>query len=136
MNNVSLIGRLTRDPELRYTTGNDPKAVARFTLAISEGYGDNERTSFVPIVVWGKTAENCEKYLAKGRMAAVTGRIQTGSYEKDGRTIYTTDVIASRVEFLGGGEKRAENEAQEPQQASALEDVPTGFQSVDDDIPF
>ena len=139
MNSVQLIGRLTKAPEIRYTTGNEPTAVARFTLAVNDGYGENERTSYINVVVFGRAAENCEKYLDKGRQVGITGRIQTGSYEKDGRTIYTTDVVASRVEFLSGGEAtkadKAPNDepaAQEPTQ----EEMPTGFKSVDDDIPF
>ena len=75
------------------------------------GYGRhrNEKTSFIPIVVFGKQAENCDRYLAKGRKVAVNGRIQTGSYEKDGRTVYTTEVIANKVEFLGGSKVRAKS---------------------------
>ena len=102
MNNVNLIGNLTRDPELRYSTGANQTAVCRFTIAVNDGYGDKQRTSFIPIVVFNKQAENCDRYLAKGRKVAVNGKIQTGSYEKDGRTVYTTEVIANNVEFLGG----------------------------------
>ena len=149
MNSVQLIGRLTRDPEVRYTTGQNQTAVARFSIAVNDGYGENERTSFINIVVFGRQAENCERYLSKGRQVGITGRIQTGSYEKDGRTIYTTDVIASRVEFLGGGDGAARSNNSgggysRPQQQSQPEpsyngggaDYPSGFQSVDDDIPF
>lgn len=138
MNSVQLIGRLTRDPEVRYTTGQNQTAVARFAVAVNDGYGENERTSYINVVVFGRAAENCEKYLAKGRQVGITGRIQTGSYEKDGRTIYTTDVVASRVEFLGGGEAAAKNEnssAEEPAQQQ-MDEAPSGFQQLDDDIPF
>ena len=93
MNNVNLIGNLTRDPELRYSTGANQTAVCRFTIAVNDGYGDKQRTSFIPIVVFNKQAENCDRYLAKGRRVAITGRIQTGSYEKDGRTVYTANLI-------------------------------------------
>ena len=111
MNSVILIGNLARDPELRYSTGANQTAVCRFTIAVNDGYGDRERTSFIPIVVFGKQAENCDKYLAKGRKVAVNGRIQTGSYtNKEGNKVYTTDVIANNVEFLGGG-GAARNEA-------------------------
>ena len=104
MNSVILIGNLTRDPELRYSTGMNQTAVCRFTVAVNDGYGDKQRTSFIPIVVFGKQAENCDRYLAKGRKVAVEGRIQTGSYtNKEGNKVYTTDVIANHVEFLGGG---------------------------------
>ena len=70
MNNVQLIGRLTRDPELRYSTGANQTAICRFSLAINSGYGDNQRTDYPNIVVFGKQAENCDKYLAKGRQCA------------------------------------------------------------------
>lgn len=152
MNSVQLIGRLTRDPEVRYTTGQNQTAVARFTIAVNDGYGENERTSFIPIVVFGRQAETCERYLSKGRQVGITGRIQTGSYEKDGRTIYTTDVIANRVEFLGGGDGASRNAGggfndggyrrqPQPQQAQPQQNYGDaggieGFQSVDDDIPF
>ena len=127
MNQVQLIGRLTKDPEVRYTTGANQTAVTRFTLAVDDGYGENKKTSFIPIVVFGKQAENCEKYLSKGSQAGITGRIQTGSYEKDGHRVYTTDVIANRVEFIGSPRKANEEPTDEP---------PTGFAAVDDDIPF
>lgn len=125
MNEVNLIGRLTRDPEVRYTQNN--MAVARFSIAIDRM---KDGTDFPSIVAFGKTAENCEKYLTKGRQVGITGRIQTGSYEKDGRKIYTTDVVASRVEFLGGKSSGAESAAQEST------DVPAGFEAIDDDVPF
>ena len=127
MNSVQLIGRLTRDPEVRYTTGQNQTAVARFSIAVNDGYGENERTSFINIVVFGRQAENCERFLSKGRQVGITGRIQTGSYEKDGRTVYTTDVVASRVEFLGGGDgasRSAGGSYQRPQQAEP-QSVPT-----------
>ena len=125
MNDVNLIGRLTRDPEVRYTQNN--MAVARFSVAIDRM---NDGTDFPNIVAFGKTAENCEKYLSKGRQVGITGRIQTGSYEKDGRKIYTTDVVASRVEFLGSKSSEAESTAQESI------DTPAGFEALDDDVPF
>ena len=135
MNNVSLIGNMTKDPDLRYSTGNEPTAVCRFTIAVNDGYGEKQRTSFIPIVVFGKTAENCDKYLAKGKKVAVNGRIQTGSYEREGRTIYTTDVIASNVEFLS---QREENEPQNPKESVEEQSAQQmGFRALsDDDIPF
>ena len=85
MNTVTLIGRLTKDPEVKYTAGENPTAVARFSIAVNDGYGENERTSFINIVAFGKQAENCERFLSKGRQGGITGRIKTGSNEKDGR---------------------------------------------------
>ncbi|MCQ2552829.1 MAG: single-stranded DNA-binding protein [Clostridia bacterium] len=145
MNSVALIGRLTRDPEVRYSTGANQTAVARFTIAV-----DRERTSregeqsadFISIVCFGKTAELVEKYVAKGRLVGVTGRIQTGSYEKDGRKVYTTDVIADRVQFLDRGNSPAGGSSFTPQPANNdfggfREQAPDGFERLtDDDIPF
>lgn len=138
MNNVQLIGRLTRDPELRYSTGQNQTAICGFTLAVNTGYGDRQRADYPSIVVFGKAAENCEKYLHKGSRAAVTGRLQTGKYEKDGRTVYTTDVVASSVEFL----ESAKNNTTQAQQQSEPDinpdtGMPAGFTNIaDDDIPF
>ena len=134
MNIVTLIGRLTKDPEVKYTAGEKPTAVARFSIAVNDGYGENERTSFINIVAFGKQAENCERFLSKGRQVGITGRIQTGSYEKDGRTVYTTDVIASRVEFLGG--RIAEADDGEPSRRVESPEQMGGFVAVEGDIPF
>lgn len=105
MNSVQLVGRLTREPEMR-TAGETP--VANFSVAIDRptAAGKEKQTDFPRVVVYGKTAELCEQYLAKGRLVAVTGRLQTGSYKnKEGVTVYTTDVVADRVEFLEWGDK-------------------------------
>lgn len=101
MNKVVLIGRVTRDPELRYTASNIPSA--RFTLAVNrpfENQNGEREADFINIVVWRKQAENVKKYVNKGSLIAVEGRIQTGSYEKDGQRVYTTDVVADNVQFL------------------------------------
>ena len=140
MNNVVLIGRLTRDVELRYTTSQ--MAVATFTLAIDRPTkaGKEKEADFPRIKAFGKTAENCEKYLAKGRMVAVQGSIQTGSYEdKDGKRVYTTDVLANRVEFLEWGDRPQSNApANSGAQTSSFsaDDVPDNFQALDEDVPF
>ena len=140
MNSVTLIGNLTKSPELRYTTGSDPTAICRFSIAVNDGYGDKQRTSYIPIVVFGKRAENCDKFLSKGSKVGIEGRIQTGSYEKDGRTIYTTDVIANNVEFLTqkSNTERAPETPQEPQNEPQTQQTDMGgFTAlVDDDIPF
>ena len=131
MNSVVLIGRLTRDPEVRYTAETQ-LAVARFSLAIDDGYGEKKRTNFPNIVAFGKTAESCEKFISKGKLVCVQGKIQTGSYKnKEGVTVYTTDVVADRVEFLEWGDK---GENSSPKTESG---IPDGFQAIeDDDIPF
>ena len=135
MNNCTLIGRLCADPELRYLqTGT---ATTTFTLAVDKGLSKEKKNEmelqnkptadFIRIVVWGKSAENCANYLAKGRLVAVQGRIQTGSYDdKDGKRVYTTDVVASNVEFLEWKDKGQANDL----------DM-SGFTPVDmGDIPF
>lgn len=101
MNKVVLIGRVTRDPELRYTSSNIPST--RFTLAVNrpfENQNGEREADFINIVVWRKQAENVKKYVTKGSLVAIEGRIQTGSYEKDGQRVYTTDVVADNVQFL------------------------------------
>ena len=140
MNNVTLIGRLTRDPEVRYTSSTQ-MAVARFTIAVDRQFKrDGEPTAdFIPIVAFGKTAELCERFLSKGRQVAVEGRIQTGSYtNKDGNKVYTTDVVANRVEFLGGREGGSGAGFGQNQSAPAVDmGIPEGFSAIDDeDIPF
>ena len=107
LNKVQLIGNLGRDPELRYTSSG--QAVANFTLATNERWMDKdnnpqERTEWHRIVVWGKQAETCEKYLGKGRQVYLEGRIQTREWEDENKNKrYTTEIVAQRVLFLSGG---------------------------------
>lgn len=96
MNTVNLIGRLTKDPELKYT--NNGKGNTRFTLAVQR---NKDETDFINCVAWEKTAENIAEYFKKGSQIAVQGAIRTGNYEKDGRTIYTTDVWVYKFDFIG-----------------------------------
>lgn len=136
MNNVVLIGRLTKDPELRYLPQSET-AVASFTLAVDRPLSKEKTADFIRIVAFGKTAELCERFLVKGRMVGVQGRIQTGSYKtQSGETRYTTEVYADRVEFLDWGDKGS-NEPRE-RQTKPAPTVPDGFQALDDDddIPF
>lgn len=155
MNTVTLIGRLARDPELSYTP-NTQTACCRFTLAVDRPRrdGQDQGADFIRIVVWGAQGENCDRYLSKGRQAAVIGRIQTGSYkDRNGQTVYTTDIIAERVEFLGGAQgenSRSEGSYQrsgnsnQPQSNTpqngdkqlGFDDLPQGFSTVDDDVPY
>ena len=123
MNIVVITGRLTKDPEIRYTEGQ--MAVARFTVAIDRLPRDGKKEADFPnVVVFGKQAENCGKYTAKGKLIGIEGRIQTGSYtNKNGDKVYTTDVIANRVEFIEWADKQKE------------EQNSFGFQPVDD-MPF
>ena len=146
MNSVVLIGRLTRDPEVRYTAGTQ-MAVCKFTIATNDWVGEKEVTSYPRVVVFGKQAENCERRLAKGRLVGVQGRLQTDSYtNKDGATVYTTDVVADRVEFLEWGDRpqggqsqsysRSQAEGQATSQSSDFDEAPAGFSAIDEDIPF
>ena len=103
MNKVILMGRLTRDPEVRYSQGDSPMAIARYTLAVDRRFnrnGDDASADFIGCVAFGRSAEFAEKYLRKGTKIAITGRIQTGSYtNKDGVKVYTTDVVVEDQEF-------------------------------------
>lgn len=130
MNAVHLIGRLTKDPELKNTQSD--LAMTSITIAIDRGKdrdGQDKGADFPRVQVFGKTAENVCKFCEKGRLIGVEGRIQTGSYEKqDGTKVYTTDVVANRIEFLEWAGKKEQNA--EPQNQD-------GFVPVDeDDIPF
>ena len=128
MNKVILIGRLTRDPELRYTSSN--VATCTFSLAVDRNFtnqnGDRE-ADFINIVVWRKQAENCKNYLTKGSQVAIEGRIQTRNYDdKDGKKVYVTEVVADNVQFLGG--KGSNNGGSTP----AFEDQTTPYDFAQD----
>lgn len=110
MNKVVLLGRLTRDPELRYSGGEDSRAVARYTIAVNRRFQrENEATAdFIPCVAFGRSAEFAEKYFRQGMRVSVSGRLQTGSYtNKGGVRVYTTDVIVEEQEFA---ESRSEQD--------------------------
>ncbi len=152
MNSVTLIGRLTKDPELRYLP-NGGTAVCNFSLAIDKDLSRDKRqemesqgkhtADFINIVVWGKQGENCANYLAKGRLVAIQGRIQTGSYNaNDGTKRYTFDVVAERTEFLEWGDKNSPSGNTNTNNSSNTNNESNdfagdGFNSVEeDDIPF
>lgn len=131
MNLVILGGRLTKNPEVRYTTGQDSMAVAKFTIAIDRPTrrGEEKKTDFPRVTVFGRQAENCEKYLRKGARVYVVGRWQTGSYQdRNGETVYTNDVIASRVEFVDwnsdGGDRGGSRRDNDYPQFDSLNDAP------------
>lgn len=142
MNNVVLIGRLTRDVDLRETQSG--LSYARFSLAVDKRLSKEKKremesrgeytADFINIVVWGQQAEHCAKYLAKGRLCAVQGRLQSGSYEKDGIKHYTTDVVANNVEFLEWGD-RTNSDSSSNSKSDDFGDI-SGFEPTDDDIPF
>lgn len=138
MNNVVLMGRLTKDPDIRYSQGDNALCIARYTLAVDRRYKkDGEPTAdFIPCVAFGKSAEFAEKYYHKGIKIAVSGRIQTGSYtNKDGQKVYTTDVVVESQEFA---ESKGTGKAQEPPAGGVPDDdgflaVPEGIQ---EELPF
>jgi single-strand DNA-binding protein len=138
INKVILVGNLGKDPEMRYTA--DGLAVANFNIATSDAWKDKntgekkERTEWHRIVAFGKLGEICGEYLSKGRQVYVEGRLQTRSWEKDGVTRYTTEIVASDVQFLGtreGGGAFKENQSQQRSGPG-----PSNMEPVDDDIPF
>ena len=136
MNKVVLMGRLTADPELRYSQGEKAVAIARFTVAVNRRFKrDGEPdTDFIPCVAFGKTGEFMEKYFRKGNRIALSGRIQTGSYtNKDGNKVYTTDIMVEEVEFCESkGSTSAGNQPQGRPSPSAV--ASDGFMSIPDGI--
>ena len=143
MNNVTLIGRMVADPEIKYSDGGT--SIAKFRIAVDRQFkkeGQPE-ADFISCNAFGKTAEFIEKYFHKGMKIGLVGRIQTGSYEKDGRTVYTTDIIADNVEFVESkqnaqGQTQAQPKTeQKPKQTQGAND---GFMSIpdgiDEELPF
>lgn len=140
MNQVVMIGRLTKEPELRYTPSRMGNCT--FTLAVDRDLSREKKmeaqsksyptADFIRIVAWGKQGENCANYLSKGSQCAVQGRIQTGSYKaQDGSVRYTTDVVANHVEFLGSGQENSFKAKDiDPPIADDFEEIP------EEDFPF
>lgn len=141
MNKVILMGRLTREPEIRWSQGQEQTCVARFTLAVDRRKQEGQQTAdFISCVAFGKRAEWFEKWIKKGTKIALTGRIQTGSYtNRDGVKVYTTDVIVEDAEFAESKSAAAGREQQEPPQYGYETDrdgfmnIPDG---VDEELPF
>lgn len=131
INKVILMGRLTKDPELRHTGKGTP--VTTFSIAIDNGYGDNKRTDFINCLAWNKTAEFVTKYFAKGKMIIIAdGRISTRSWEtQDGKRAYATEVVANEVSF-GETKSSQQTVTQPPMQ----DDDFTPLDEEDDDLPF
>lgn len=136
MNHVHLIGRLTKNPEESYTASQ--MAVCKFNVAVNRITKPDEekKADFPHITVFGKQAENCARFLKKGSLVAIIGRLQTGSYQnKDGQTVFTTDVIAERVEFLSTP-RQSGQPGITPEQSQQSFATPEGFGEIEDDIPF
>lgn len=140
VNTVILIGRLTRDPEVRYSQGSESMAIARYTLAVDRSYrreGENN-TDFIGCVAFGRNAEFAEKYFRKGTKIAIMGRIQTGSYvNREGQKVYTTDVVINTQEFAGN---KGETQEPAPKGLPMPEVGKDGFMNIpdgiDDELPF
>ncbi len=143
MNKVELVGRLTRDPEVRYTQGENASAIARFSVAVNRRFKNNEGNydaDFINCVAFSKSAEFIEKYFKKGMAIGISGRIQTGNYtNKDGVKVYTTDVVVEEAEFV---ESKNSGGASAPSNTSANNNAPSadGFMNIpdgiDEELPF
>lgn len=137
MNKVVLVGRLTRDPEVRYSQGDKATAVARYTLAVDRRFKrDNEPTAdFIPCVVFGRSGEFAEKYFRQGMRVAISGRIQTGNYtNKEGVKVYTTKVIVEDQEFAESKAESQKNASAAPQSdGDGFMNIPDG---IDEELPF
>ena len=139
MNKVILMGRLTRDPEVRYSQGENSTAIARYTLAVDRRFrrnNDGEQSAdFIGCVAFGRSAEFAEKYFRQGLKVIVTGRIQTGSYtNKEGQKVYTTDVVVDDAEFVESKNAAAGSSAATPAPGTAgFANIPDG---IDEELPF
>lgn len=138
MNKVILMGRLTRDPEVRYTQGEHSTAVARYTLAVDRKVkSNNETADFINCICFSKMAEVAEKYLRKGTKITISGRIQTGSYvNKEGNKVYTTDVVVEEQEFAeskGASNNNASSNNTTGNIPGGFMDIPDG---MDEELPF
>lgn len=151
MNKVILIGRLTREPEVRYSAGENATAIARYTLAVDRKYKQEgqQNADFIQCIAFGKSAEFAEKYFRKGMKIAITGRIQTGSYtNKEGQKVYTTDVVIEEQEFAesknaSGADREARDEAALQQSGYKQSSMTTGDDrfmhipdGIDEELPF
>lgn len=133
MNNVQLVGRLTRDPEVRYSDGGT--SVARFTVAVDRRFHKEgqQDVDFISCVAFGKTAEFIEKYFRKGMRIGLIGRIQTGSYtNQEGQKVYTTDIYTDNVEFVES--KSSSNDSQDSSRPDPSSAVGDGFMNIPDDV--
>ena len=139
MNKVILVGRLTRDPEIRYSTGENATAVARFSVAVNRKFKNAEGgydADFPNCTAFGKTAEFIEKFFHKGDMIGLDGRITTGSYtNQDAKKVYTTEVTVENVEFVGGKNSSQENQTVQRPSADSFMNIPDDVPE-DENLPF
>lgn len=138
MNKVILMGRLTREPEVRYSNGAEPLAVARYTLAVNRRFKrkDEPEADFIPCVAFGKSGEFAEKYFRKGQLVAVTGRLQVRSWDKDGERRWTTEVIVEEQYFAESKKNSNAAAPKEGGQAPADGFYPIDESVEDEDLPF
>lgn len=127
MNKVILMGRAVREPDVKYTAGDTPLAIARYTLAVNRRYSKDGDTDFIRCVAFGKGGEFAEKYVQQGTKLIVEGRIQTGSYKKNGKTTYTTEVVVESQEFA---------ESKKNSQNAGENNNDNDFINVPDDVQF
>jgi single-strand DNA-binding protein len=138
MNSVNLMGRLTRDPEVRYSQGEKPTAVARYTLAVNRAFKKDE-ADFINVIAFGKAGEFAEKYFKQGQQVAVTGRIQTGSYtNKEGQKVYTSEVVVESQYFAsskseGNNSETSSKSADNTSKNNGFMNIPDG---IDEELPF
>lgn len=136
MNKVVLMGRLTRDPEVRYSAGENSTTIARYTLAVNRRFKrDNEQgADFIPCVVFGKAAEFTEKYFRQGMQVAISGRIQTGSYtNREGRKVYTTEIVIEEQEFAESKRSGSTQQESQTDTGDGFMNIPDG---IEEELPF
>ena len=139
MNKIVLMGRLTADPQVRYSQGDNATAVARYTLAVNRKFKkDGEPTAdFISCVVFGRSAEFAEKYFRKGMQVVISGRIQTGSYtNKDGQKVYTTDVVVEEQEFAESKAASQQNQNNASGSVPSSDDFMNIPDGIDEELPF
>jgi len=145
MNKVILMGRLTRDPEVRYSQGGEPLAIARYTLAVDrrgrrDSSSNDQTADFIPCVAFGRAGEFAEKYLRQGTKMVITGRIQTGSYtNKDGNRVYTTEVIVEDQEFAeskASASNSGYNNSYIPEPNASTDGFMSIPEGIENDLPF
>ena len=135
MNKVILMGRMTRDAEVRYSHGDNATAIARFSLAVDRKFkrDGEESADFIGCIAFGKTAEFLERFGNKGTKFLIEGRIQTGSYEKSGQKVYTTDVVVENIEFAESKGNTSGEPKATPQSSNGFMNIPDGVQ---EELPF
>ena len=141
MNKVMLMGRLTREPDIRYSQGENAMAIARYTLAVDRRFsrsgngGNDQSADFISCVAFGRSAEFAEKYLHQGTKLVVSGRIQTGSYtNKDGQRVYTTDVVVDDQEFAESKSSQGSDSAYAPSRSNPSTPAGDGFMNIPDGV--